>query len=282
MNVFEPDNSAPRMRGLLFVFAFLLFLVAFAAFLADRAIFQPPPRASLPEKAFYLNLQESSGKSSGAGDDARIAVLHFPAPEGRPTFLYSHGNAEDLNSLVRLSALFRNHGYGILVYDYEGYGASSGVPSEPAAYRDVERCWTYLTQECRIPPRDVFIYGRSVGSGPSIWLAERKNPGGLILQSPFLSAFSVVGASWLPWDRFPNEDRISNVRCPILILHGDADRVVPYSHGVRLFELADAPKNFFPVSGGGHDDLLDVAGQDFWNRLREFSDFQTELPSFRK
>lgn len=227
----------------------------------DRVIFQPPPqRASIPG-CFRLELPEEAG---------HIGARYLPAPEGGFTLLYSHGNAEDLASAAYRISAYRAEGYGILAYDYEGYGESTGSPSESAAYRDIERCWQFLTVEKQIPPESIVIYGRSVGTGPAVWLATRHRALALVLEAPFTSAFAVAGLDWLPGDRFPNLDRIGRIGRPLLVIHGDRDQVIPQRHGRKLADAAAAPKSFCNVEGAGHNDILLVAGQEYWNNLREF------------
>ncbi len=228
---------------------------------ADRVIFQPPARRVEARGSFHLDLD------GGAG---RIAVRYLPAPAGGRTLLYSHGNAEDLALLADLVDACRARGYGILAYDYEGYGTSDGTPSEQAAYRDIERCWKFLTEEKRLPPSAIVVYGRSVGSGPATWLAARRRPFALVLEAPFTSAFAVVGLDWLPGDRFPNLKRIDRVKCPLLIIHGDGDQVVPLSHGEALYKRASAMKKLDKVRGAGHNDILETAGEAYWANLRAF------------
>ena len=114
------------------------------------------------------------------------------------------------------------------------------------------------------------IYGRSVGSGPSCFLAEKVPARALVLEAPFKSTFSVVGMGWLPFDRFRNIDRVAKIDLPLLIIHGTRDTVVPYSHGEALFEAAAGPKRLYSVEGGGHNNLLFKAGERYWETLREF------------
>ena len=197
-------------------------------------------------------------------------VIFQPPPEGGITLLYSHGNAEDLASIAYRLSAYHAEGYGILAYDYEGYGEGSGTPSEAAAYRDIERCWRFLTVEKQIPPESIVIYGRSVGTGPAVWLATRRRALALVLEAPFTSTFAVAGLDWLPGDRFPNLDRIGRINQPLLIIHGDRDQVIPQRHGRKLADAAAAPKSFYNVGGAGHNNILLVAGREYWNNLREF------------
>ena len=236
-------------------------IVLFAAgCMADRVIFQPP--GGTPAVPGTTMLEVAAGLS--------VAVLYLPPPEGGYMLLYSHGNAEDLGSVRYRIRQYAERGYGVAAYDYEGYGQSGGEPSEAAACRDIERVWRYLVEERGVPPESIVIYGRSVGSGPSCFLAEKVPARALVLEAPFKSTFSVVGMGWLPFDRFRNIDRVAKINLPLLIIHGTRDTVVPYSHGEALFEAAAGPKRLYTVEGGGHNNLLFKAGERYWETLREF------------
>jgi fermentation-respiration switch protein FrsA (DUF1100 family) len=120
-------------------------------------------------------------------------------------------------------------------------------------------------------PDRIIIFGRSVGSGPAVYLASRKPAAALILQSPFVSAFRVVThIPLLPFDRFPNYKRIGHVRCPVLVIHGSADNVIPFWHGQKIYDLAHEPKDHLWVQGADHNDLDAVAGESYGQALQKF------------
>ncbi len=241
--------------------AVVLLLMFLSGCVADKIIFQPPQGTPM-DSAERIRLEVEPGVA--------VTLLHLPAPPGGFTILYSHGNAEDLSNIRFRLPLYQRRGYGIAAYDYEGYGQSDGTPSEANACRDIRRVYEYLTGECAVAPESIVIYGRSVGSGPSCFLATEVPAAALVLEAPFKSTFAVVGLSFLPFDRFPNIDRIAGAGMPVLIIHGDRDRVIPQSHGKALFEKAAEPKEFYDVPGAGHNDILYVAGENYWKRLEDF------------
>ena len=113
--------------------------------------------------------------------------------------------------------------------------------------------------------------GYSVGSGPSCWLASHFPVGGLILEAPFASIFQVVFPfSNLPGDRFPNQKRIRQCRAPILIFHGEKDRVIPVRNSKKLFETAPEPKKLILLPKAGHYDIEDHLGEQYWKEIQEF------------
>lgn len=151
-----------------------------------------------------------------------------------------------------------------MVYDYTGYGKSNGLPSEDNCYRDIEAAFQYLLEAKQLQPEQIVLYGRSLGSGPSCYLAkktaQRGRPvAGLILQSPLLSAYRVAFnfRFTMPGDRFPNIEYAPHIQSPVFIVHGTQDEVVPFWHGEDLFlavpqEWRSKP---FWVHGAGHNNI---------------------------
>lgn len=254
------------MLRTLLVLALLLYLgvAAFAYFAADGMIFYPP-RASYSARTLPVTLVPTD-------DGVWVAVLHLPNPGSRFTLLYSHGNAEDLGQLAPLLRELHAAGFAVLAYDYRGYGASTGgPPTAGGAYRDVAAVYRYATGELGIPPSRIVLYGRSVGSGPAVDLAAREPVGGLVIESGFTSAFRVMTrVPLLPFDRFPNLRNVRRVHCPVLVMHGTGDEVIPFRHGRQLYAAAREPKRALWVRGAHHNDLAWVAGEAYWRALEEF------------
>jgi len=165
----------------------------------------------------------------------------------------------------------RQLGFAVLAYDYRGYGMSGGSPSERHVYGDIEAAYQHLVRDRGVPAGRVIAYGRSVGAGAAVDLASRRPVGGLIVESGFVSAFRVLTRlPLLPFDKFRNVDKIAGVRCPVLIMHGEADTIIPLWHGQRLFEAAPSPKRFLAIPGADHNDFMWVAGERYAQALREF------------
>jgi fermentation-respiration switch protein FrsA (DUF1100 family) len=240
-------------------------LAAFAYFLSERLIFQPP-------RPTYRAGQLPITMIPGADGDS-IATLYLPNPNAALTILYAHGNAEDLGLVAPMLDELRQHGFAVLGFDYRGYGASTGGPTTTSgATRDMESVYRYAQHTLGISPSRLVLYGRSVGGGPATDLAARLPAAGLVLESTFTSTFVVMThVPILPFDRFPNLRHVRQVRAPILVIHGTADEVIPVSHGRRLFEAASNPKQALWVEGAHHNDLPLVAGQQYWTALAQFA-----------
>jgi fermentation-respiration switch protein FrsA (DUF1100 family) len=255
-----PEFSLLRIAlSLAFIYAAV---VGWVWIISDRMIFLPPA-PSYRDSAEILRLTTAGGE--------RIAAVYLPNPGATYAVLFSHGNGEDLGYVLPLLPELRDLGFGVLAYDYRGYGLSEGRPSEPNVYADIDAAYDYLTQNLRIAPERIILYGRSLGAGAAVDLAARRFVGGLILESPFLTAFRVMTQiPVFPVDKFRNVDKIGRVRCPVLVMHGEADEIVPLWHGRRLFEKASGPKTLVVIPGAHHNDFMWVAGARYAAALRDF------------
>jgi fermentation-respiration switch protein FrsA (DUF1100 family) len=231
------------------LWALLLLYIAvcvYAALVSNSLIFQPQ-RSSYSDNPGIIKITSSNGK--------KISAVYLPNPDARFTLLVSHGNAEDLGDIREWLEDMRQVGFSVFSYDYQGYGTSEGKPSENVAYADESSAYDFLALNLGTPPDHIIIFGRSVGTGPAVQLATRRPAAGLVLQSPFLSAFRVLTRiPLLPFDKFPNYKRISHVHCPVMIMHGTKDSIIGMWHGQKLFELANEPKQFVAIAGADHND----------------------------
>jgi abhydrolase domain-containing protein 17 len=251
------------MRVIWLVVIAYIVVVALAWLMAEGMIFQPPAPSysagELPVAHVAVN-----------GD--AIAVLHLPNDAARYTILYSHGNAEDLGHLRDVLRVLHAAGFAVVAYDYRGYGLSSAVrPSARRATEDARAAYGFATGTLGISADRLILYGRSVGSGPTLELAASVPAAGVVLESAFTSTYRVMTrVPLLPFDRFPNIRRIRDVRQPVLVIHGTRDRVIDVSHGRALYAAVPGPRQAFWVEGADHNDLAWVAGPRYAAALREF------------
>ena len=255
------DLSWKRLvKSIIFIYLFFAVLIYFRA---DSMIFLPQPSS-------YKDTEEILKLKSGG--DTKISAVHLVNPTANYTIIYAHGNAEDLGDIKQYLEKLRDFGFNVLAYDYRGYGTSQGIPTEKNAYHDIDAAYNYLVQDLKVLPQNIIAFGRSVGGGSAVDLAVRQPVGGLILESTFTSAFQVIiPARILPFDKFNNIAKIQHVNCPVLIIHGKADEIIPISHGKKLYAAAPSPKLYLWVEEATHNDVFWVAGERYENILREFT-----------
>ncbi|XP_065851111.1 uncharacterized protein [Euphorbia lathyris] len=202
----------------------------------------------------------------------KIVATLWKHPFARFTVLYSHGNAADLGQMHELFIELRAHlRVNIMCYDYSGYGASSGKPSEFNTYHDIEAVYDCLKKEYEVKPDELILYGQSVGSGPTLHLASRlQKLRGVVLHSAILSGIRVLYPVKMTFwfDIYKNIDKIRQVSCPVLVIHGTNDDIVSWSHGKRLWELAKEKYDPLWVKGGGHCNLETYP--EYIKHLRKF------------
>jgi len=230
-----------------------------------KLVFQPPD-ATYTKDPNLIWLHNS---------EHEVIPAFFIDRDARYTLLFSHGNAEDLGMIIQY---FREVSHilevNIFAYEYTGYGMSTGEPHEMAVYADVEAAFKYLRDIIGVPWDEVVLYGRSLGSGPSIHLASRTAVRAMVLQSPLLSIFRIAFQSrfTLPGDMFANVDKIGQVKCPVYVVHGTKDEIVPFWHGEDLVRNCSKGVAHQPywVENGGHNNLEVVARQAFFDNLAKF------------
>jgi abhydrolase domain-containing protein 17 len=249
--------SIVKITGLVY-----LFLVIYGYFFADGMIFLPRPPSYRDEAS--LSKIPTAGNST-------ITARHLPCAGADYTILYSHGNAEDLGDIREELDDYCRKGFSVIAYDYRGYGTSPGRPSEAASYADIDAVYDYLVGQARIRPEKIIVQGRSVGAGPSVDLAARRPVAGLILESGFVSAYRVLTEIPLfPFDKFDNIRKLEKVTCPVLVIHGKGDTIIPLWHGEELYRQAREPKMKLWVEGADHNDFRLVAGDEYWRILDRF------------
>ena len=224
-----------------------LALTIFGAFFTDSIIFQPPS-PGYRDDASVLKLTSTDG--------ARISAKYFPNANATFTLLFSHGNAEDIGYDTSFLKAVHDAGFAVFAYDYQGYGTSDGRPSEEHVYEDNEAAYNFLTNELHVPPNRIIAWGRSLGAAAAVDLAARRPVAGLIMESAFTSAFRVLTRfPLLPFDKYPNLNKIRSVHCPVLVVHGKSDRIISFYHGQTLYAAANEPKISYWGEQAGHNDL---------------------------
>ena len=212
-----------------------------------------------------------------AEDGTRLHGWFVPHSKPRAVALFLHGNAGNITGRAPiLRALHDRHDVAVMTFDYRGYGRSEGKPNEKGILRDARAARAWLAERTGVDERDIVIMGRSLGGGVAVDLAAKDGARGLVLSSTFTS-LPDVGAQLLPWmptrlmmtHRLDSLAKIASYQGPLLHSHGDADQVIPYRMGQKLFAAASGPKQFVTIPGGGHNDPWN---DEFHDALDEFLD----------
>lgn len=213
--------------------------------------------------AWYCSPQKKTGGEMG------------PVPASM-VLLWFHGNAGNLSHRYDMIRMLMQIPAEVFIIDYRGYGKSEGSPSEEGLYKDAEAAWRYLTVERGISRDRIIIFGKSLGGAVAVELASRVDPAGLIVQSSFTSALDMASRV-MPFfprslirTRLSSIDKIGLVRCPKLFIHSRTDDVIPFELGLRLFEAAPEPKQFYEVKGALHNDTYIAGGRAYLEALRQF------------
>lgn len=233
-------------------------VVAVAAFVLQRRLmYFPDPERVAPAS---FNLQGVKERIIDAPDGARLISWYAPAAPGQPTLLYFHGNAGNLASRSERVRRFIGRGYGVLILSYRGYGGSTGTPSERTNVADAKLAYEALIED-GIEPDDIIVYGESLGSGVAVQLAAGNAVGGLVLDAPYTSIVDVAALAYpyLPvrpfmFDRYETMRYLPRVEAPLLVMHGEDDRVIPVDMGKAIYAAAKAPKEIVTFPRAGHSD----------------------------
>jgi uncharacterized protein len=262
--------------------AVLFVLAVVAAYVFQRhLIYFPTPLADsyAPEAVLRASLVRFR-----APEGPLVSGLFSPPPDGdRPVALVFHGNAGNLDTWSDVLRIWQRQRCGVLLVDPRGYGVSEGSPSEEGLHADAEAAMAFLAAS-GVAPQRVVVHGISIGSGMAVPLAAAHAVRALVLDSPFTSLADVASKEypWLPVrvllrDRFDNVAAAAGVHCPVLILGGECDEIVPPAHFQHLASAFPTRATVHVLSHCGHNDLR--MDSDYFGALSVFVD---SLPGARK
>jgi fermentation-respiration switch protein FrsA (DUF1100 family) len=211
-----------------------------------------------------------------AADGQRLRAWLMRAESPRANVIYFHGNGGNLSIWAPILAGIVRHRYSVLAVDYRGYGLSTGRPTERGLHRDVDAT---VAQARNVFAGDIPVvyWGRSLGATMAAYAAGVTMPRGLILESGFPDARSVIRSSppllvlsLFSTYRFATARHLQAVNVPILVMHGDRDTVIPYQLGRELFDAIRGPKTFVRITGGDHNDTAPVDPEAYWTAVERF------------
>lgn len=251
----------PWVGSLLGMAVTLYGLVVAAAWLGQRHLmYVPNPERVTPVAA---GLTGATEMTLAAADGVPLVAWRATARAGMPTLLYFHGNAGNLASRAGRFARYQALGYGLLMLSWRGYSGSGGRPSEANNVADAQLAYDTLVAS-GVAPRDVVLYGESLGTGVAVQVAASRRVGAVVLDAPYTSIvdMALLSYPYLPVrslliDRYESDRHIAGVSAPVLVLHGERDGVIPVRMGKAVFSLAREPKKLVLFPDGGHVDLDD-------------------------
>jgi fermentation-respiration switch protein FrsA (DUF1100 family) len=231
------------------------------------------PFGDVPDPA-GLGLTDVEVVALRAADGETLQAWFVPAsPRGdgdagaRPSVIVFNGNAGNRGYRAELAHGLRARGFHVLLFDYRGYGGSTGRPSEEGLAADARAARAYLASRGDVDAARIVYFGESLGAAVAVGLAVEAPPAALVLRSPFTS-LGDVGQLHYPFlpvrrllrDRFPSLDRMPRVTCPVAVVAGDRDGIIPIAQSRAIFDAAREPKTFTLVEGADHNDAALVHG----------------------
>src|SRR2546429_3510054 len=261
--------------GLALAYALLVLL---AWRFQERLAF-PAPRAPVPDpKRVGVANGEKVELVSGDGTKLVGWYLTPKVAEVGGGLLWFYGNGENIAAIWPIVREFQPPGTAVLVVDYPGYGGSAGRATETALYGAADAAYAALVARPGVDPGRIYVYGRSLGTAAATWVGAHHRVAGVILESPFTSAAAMARQHYAVLPRFilrlslDNLGRMRQIRCPVLVFHGDADRLVPTAMGKDVAAAAAGPVELVLIHGAGHNDTYDVGGRAYREKVWEFID----------
>ncbi|TAI48761.1 alpha/beta hydrolase [Flagellimonas allohymeniacidonis] len=253
----------------LFIFAIVFIPLVMISLLQEKLIFLP---TQLPQDYEYSFNREFDEFFLRSEDGAQLNALHFKAEKPKGLILYFHGNAGDLSRWGLITSKLVDFGYDVLVMDYRSYGKSTGRLSERTLYSDAEMFFEHALKS--YDEEQIIVYGRSLGASIATNLTSKNQPHKLILETPFYNLedvakerFPLLPINQLLRYKMESNEFIQNVKIPIRIFHGTADRVVSYESGKRLYDAIPlSDKKLYTIEEGGHNNLDEF--EAYWEALR--------------
>ena len=238
-----------------------------------KMVFYPLEKIDATPKEWGLeyknvNLKLASGKP--------VSGWYLPHPSADKTILFFHGNGGNISHRGDSLYIFHKLKLNTLIIDYPGYGGSAGHPSEDGLYQSADAAWQYLIDEEKIEPKNIIIFGRSLGGAVAVDLASRVNAGGLILESTLSSARDFVDMAFPVLSHFiylrysfDSLDKMNMVTAPVLMIHSPDDEIIPFELGEKLFAAVQSEKTFLQIEGGHNDGFMQSIST-YMQTLRSF------------
>lgn len=242
----------------LIVLASYIVLSVLLYFLQDYIMFKPEKLAQ--DFQFHYDNQEIEEYNVETRDGAVINGLHFKTKNPKGIVFYLKGNSKSIKGWGKFAVDFTRHGYDVVMVDYRGFGKSTGRRTQKAVKRDLQVVYNQIKEN--VSEKYIILYGRSLGSGFATKLASMNNPRMLILDAPYYS-LTKMAKKYIPFMPLsllvkfpmPTYKWLQYVQCPVHIIHGTDDKLIPYKTSVKLSKIKPKLSRLYTVIGGGHKNL---------------------------
>jgi fermentation-respiration switch protein FrsA (DUF1100 family) len=245
----------------------------------SRMLYMPTPKIEAAPSDLRLAFEDIRIPTP---DGQTLAAWYIPAENARYTVLFCHGNAGNISHRLDTLDVFNKLGLNCLIFDYRGYGQSTGSPTEEGTIQDGLAARQWLLDNKQVAPADIILFGRSLGGAVAARIAARTADipsAGLVIESSFTS-FTDIGSHYYPWlpvqwfARFSYDslDALKSIHCPVAVIHSPDDDVIPYKMGCRLYETARSPKHFAELKGTHNEGFVDnhVLYRSLWQTILTF------------
>jgi len=251
-------------------------LIAYVYVFQARLIFFPNvPARTLATTPSQIGLRFEEVRITTA-DRVDLHGWYVPAPARAPAVLLCHGNAGNISHRLDWLETFCGLGFAVLLFDYRGFGQSSGTPTEPGTYLDAQAAWDYLTNSKGFSPKCIVIVGESLGGPIAAHLAKDVAPGALILVSTFTSVpdlartlYRYLPVRLLARFQYPTATYVARVHGPTLVVHSRDDEMIPFMHGEELRRRASGPAQLLEIFGD-HNATFMLSRPKLTEGLRSF------------
>ncbi len=267
------------MKAVFWLVFFVVLFLAGVRYIERRSIYFPMRQMGITPQDAGSAYEDIYFETS---DRKKLNGWFVPVDNAKFAFLFAHGNAGNISHRIEKISILRDLGVNIFVFDYRGYGKSSGTPSERGFYEDAEAAYDYLVKERKIPEDNIIFYGESIGGAVVINLAQKKKAGALITEGTFTSISDMAKMaypfvpSFIFSSRFNSVAKIGNIACPKLIIHSIDDEIVPFHLGRKLFNAAKEPKEFLEIRGSHNTAFLD-SEEKFRKGIKSFLERLAQL-----
>lgn len=262
------------MRVVITLLAVGLGLMVFVRWLEPRLAFFPSAGETTTPGDLGVEFSTTT-VTTRDGERLHTWLLRAGSPS-RALVVYFHGNGGNLSIWAPILSELARHGFDVLAFDYRGYGLSTGRPTETGLYRDADAVIEHASS-LLAGSRPLVYWGRSLGTAVAAYAATRRPPDAIVLEAGFPDARSIIRSSpplallgLFSTYRFPTAEWLERVQAPALVMHGDADQVIPFALGRALFERVKGAKTFVTIPGGDHNDIRPSDARAYWEAVDSF------------